>query len=504
MPRANIDLSWLAGLLSPTPTAANSQNPAYGAIEDPNAEADHSGVPGGNHGAIPGIGYQPQDSNGNPIPTSTIDYPAKSSLKTYHDSNGNAIDPSLVAKFGTTSPYKAPSQWQRMIHPEQSGQIDQLNNSFSSRPLVAQQENNIRYGTALSNIARMPHSALPLGVSPTEAAATGYGTFQTPVELSQQNRAMANMEGGITPLQSSTDINVAKSNLESSNRALQRQPTVEAGLDQQAVNNLQKLLHVDEPSIRLAEMQVKADIGREPTYEEVREQTLKNQLREQKQLIPANTTLSLTQTGNQQDVANKTHELMPYTTGTMANEAVGRLASSRFQPLGEPFGNRVDGPMVTPGARNPLGMSPFQQQMQLMKDFTGQNTQELTLPSGKKVQVQVPTVDRSAFNPLDSGNTITATNMRVPVTHDTSGSMSPGTSPEHSINTLDTVRLPDDIKEEMDSVEAQYYQYPNSEAGMRYKMLKRQYDDIMKKQQSPTVSSRLRPAYRPLGMSNLP
>lgn len=352
MARANIDLSWLASLLTKTPTADSQAN-------------------------------TPDDDIG--------------SQGKFLDENFKDVD----------QPYQSPTAWQRMLHPEASGQIDQLNNQYSYKPIAAAQDNSIKFNTAKSNIARMPSSALPLGVTPDEMASTGYGTGQTPVELAQQNRAMSDMAGGITPIQSSTDINAAKENLTASNRALQRQPTVEAGLDQQSVNNLQKLLHVDEPSIRLAESQIKGELGREPTYEEVRERTLSNQLREQRDLVPLQANLALTQTGNAQDVATKTHELMPYTTGIMANDAVGKLAESRFQPLGEPFGNRVDGPMVTPGVRNPLSMAPFQQSMQLMKEYNGNNTQTITGPDGKPMTGPVPDISRKPYNPLDVPTTST-------------------------------------------------------------------------------------------------
>lgn len=446
MARAQIDLSWLAGLLTPTPTAVDSAN-------TPDLD----------------IGSQGK----------------------FLDQNFNDV----------SQPYSSPSNWQRMIHPEQAAQIDQLNNQFAVRPLAAAQENQIKYDTALTNISRMPKFALASGTTPQEMASTGYGTFQTPVELAQQNRAMANMSGGITPIQSSTDINAAHENLEASNRALQRQPTVEAGLDQQSVNSLQKLLNVDQPSIKLAESQIRSELGREPTYEEVRERTLSNQLNEQKNLIPAQTQLSLTQTGNAQRIANETGRLWPYEQRTMENSAVGNAASSRYQPLGESFGNRIDNGIVTPTVRNPLGMSPMMQNMQLVKELTGENTQTITGLSGKPINFQVPTIDHSAFNPLDGGNVISATNMRSPVTHDISGSMSPGTSPLHSDNTLqDSGSHLDDIKAEMDKLEPTYYQYPNSYNGIRYKTLKAQYDNMLAKQQA---SQYIRPSMNPLGM-NIP
>lgn len=405
MARANIDLSWLAGLLSGTPTA--KPNPAFGAGPDPDFE-----------GPVQQGGTQP-----------------------LYDPSGNYVDPTVASQYGTTQPFESASKWQHMVHPEASQAIDTMNNQAASAQVMPSINNAAALKVRASNEQLLPPSLQPNISSPLSAAAAGYGSLDTsPSYINQQNQALLTAQHGLPGLKAATDLTTGKYQNVEATGALDRQQQEQSILNQDQVNRMQTVYGLTPQQIHLAEMQVSADSMFKPTENSIRAQALKNQQEQTFKLDPAQLRLNEAQVGNQQSIADQTARQIPYTTRTMQNNAVAGLAQSQYMPEEPPYGNRIgiDG-SVTPFVRNPLGASPIAMQMELMKDITGKSIQTITLPSGKTITVQGSGVSHAPFNPLGTPTSTSNTDVVPPmhpstigggsnapsVTHDQTGSMSP-------------------------------------------------------------------------------
>lgn len=483
MARANIDLSWLASLLTKTPTA--TPNPAYGASDDPSFE-----------GPVQQGGAQPQ-----------------------YSPSGTYVDPTVASQYGTTQPFEAASKWQHMMHPEASQAIDQLNNQAASAQVMPSINNTAALKVRAGNEQLLPPELRPNISSPLSAAAAGYGSLDTsPSYINQQNQALLTAQHGLPGLKAATDLTTGTYQYNAATGALSRQPREQSILNQDQVNQMRTVYGLTPDQIDLAEQQVKADARFKPTENSIRDQALKNQASQQQNIVPAEQNLQLTQTGNQQAVANKTASLMPYTTGTMQNNAVAGLTQSQFMPEEPPYGNRIDNGVVTPFTKNPLGASPIAMQMATMEDITGKNAQTITLPSGKTIKIQGTGVSRAPFDPLNSQTGFSQLLNPTPkdgfgvvppigggsnapsVTHDQTGSMNPSVGDDisktfkqipqdqsfnriHEINGITKQLADPDFKERAQM-------YPSSEYAKQYNALLKRLDELNNQQDiTPPVST---------------
>lgn len=445
MSRANIDLSWLASLLTKTPTTADNANTPD---------------------LAPGSEGKFLD------PTGTL--------------HGDTID--------ISNPYQSPTTMQRLVWPDQSAQIDKLNNQYSSQPLMANLENSTNLNIRAGNVKKLDPSLQP-NESPLAAAAGGYGSLDTsPSYINQQNQALLNAQHGLPGVRSATDLNTGQYDLTASKGAVDRQQMEQSAISGDLVNRWNTAYGLTPQQISLAERQVKSELGFQGSVEQIREQALKNQFDEQSHLIPAQNRLSLTQTTNAQNAASEQQTMWPYAKTALDNRMIGEAATSHYLPEMDRFGNTIqpDG-SIKPFTKNPLGASPFAVQMQSLGDLTGADVGQTIKSADGKHTYTIPAAPPSNIDPLTGGSvsksfttltgipTITSTNGPT-VTHDTTGSMSPPVT--HGLSTLPQ-STPDDvdsIRNEMSKLENSYYQYPDSQSGIRYKYLKGKLDELVKHQ----------------------
>lgn len=462
MGRANIDLSWLVGLLTKTPTA--EQNPTFGASQEQPFFDSQTGT--------------------------------YSSEPAYTDAQGNEI-PGTLGKADTIHQLVPPSQWQRFVHPEQAGQIDTVNNAFVTKPLMAGLENKVNIDTRAGNVLKMNPALRPPTLTPEQAAVSGYGDFSPPTITNQYNRAVTGAEGGLPTTMGQTDVVQAGTGLKASLGEAGRQDVQESVLDQDTLNHWFKSFHLTPMESQLAEKQLKTEMGVQPLVAQIRERALQNQLKEQTDLVPAQTQLSLTQTQNAQRGASEAGNLWPYTKTSMDNRAIGDAATSFAIPEQPRFANMIQpDKSVAPFRKDPLGASPFAIQMSSLGDLKNASGGDIIKDSSGK-SYTIPKAPPSNMDPLTGQPLITSTN-GPSISHDTSGSMAPPVSDGLSHTTLGTGKVdqmsPDEIHNEMAKVEAQYYQYPNSDAGMRYQMLKKMLQSITPSMHKPLSHISMNPA----------
>src|SRR5689334_3870339 len=144
MPRANIDLGWLAGLLTKTPTATT--NPDF----DPSQEVPYTDPVTGQTSGVMG-----------------------------------------------QRPLIAPTNWQRLVHPEAAAAIDDINNKFTAQPAFSTQANLIRQSIAARNVANTPAWARLPNTTPEQEALLGGGTFQTPSQVMPEVRAAGDLQSNV-------------------------------------------------------------------------------------------------------------------------------------------------------------------------------------------------------------------------------------------------------------------------------------------------------------------
>lgn len=419
MGRANIDLSWLASLLTKTPTATTSAN------------------------------------------TPDLD---PGSVGKFLDENGQDV----------SQPYSSPSQWQRLVHPEESGAIDKMNNDYISKPIMANLENRTSLGIRAGNVGLLPLALAP-NTPALSAAAAGYGSLDTsPSYINQQNRALLTAQHGLPGTQAATDLNIGKIENVASAGTLDRQPMEQSILNQDTVNRWHTVYGLTPDQIELAEKQVKSDLRFKPTEDSIKTQALKNQQQEQDTLVPAEQNLRLTQTGNAQNIASENTQLWPYTQRSMDNHAVADAATSKYIPLQEPRGASIDNGVVTPFQRNPLGASQYESMMSMMSDINGKGTQTITGPDGKKMTVKMPNTLHAPFDPLGnaslppSGSPMLKASSNGPsVTPDTTGSMAPPINPSLSSTTLPETHAPS-INVPLSTTSASTYNTGMAQAGEQY------------------------------------
>lgn len=432
MGRANIDLSWLASLMTPTPTAQSQAN------------------------------------------TPDLD----------PGSQGQFLDPNFQ---DTNQPFQSPSQWQRIVHPEQSNAIDAQNNEFITKPLQAGLDNRTALNIHAGNVGLLDPSLRP-NTNPLSAAASGYGDInQSPSYINQQNSALLQAQHGVPGIQASTGINTAKYQNTASAGSLERQQAEQSILNQDQVNQLQTVYGLTPAQIDLAEQQVKASSHFLPTENSIKTQALKNQQEEQSNLIPAQTSLAETQTQNAQRQASEIGNLWPYAKTALDNRAIGDAATSKFIPLQEPRGASIDSStgMVSPFQRNPLGASQYESMISMMKDINGNDTQMVPDQNGKMVKMKVPNTLHTPFNPIND-DTSRLLNTPVPlrtssngpsVTPDPSGSMAPPVNPSLSSNTLGTASRTLDTGYESQTRASDAYTQKQSAGNQLQQLLKKYSSD---------------------------
>lgn len=359
MARANIDLSWLASLLTQTPTT--TPNPTFGDTQ----EKPYTDPVTGNSSTVPA----------------------------YTDAQGNEIPGTIPSGADTTSRFTVPSKWQTFVHPEAAAAINSLNSQYASRPIIAQQTHDIGNTIGAQDAGLMRPLMAPAlqnpDISNTQAYLATGGDYQ-PTHTGVEGRALLNNAANIQATQSAADVTQANVNLSQATGELSREPVTEAGLAQQDVNNLSRLLHVDAPTINLNAQQIKAQTGLEPTVEQVREYTI-NQQKQEAQLGLKTAT-----------ERNTLYD--SYGAPTMHNQAVKELADSENYPIQSSYENRINpSGTITPRTRNPLGMSAMAQTMGAMSDLTNANGVD-TIKDNAGHTYTIPKAPPSDVDPLNPPN----------------------------------------------------------------------------------------------------
>lgn len=359
MARASIDLSWLASLLTKTPTT--TPNPTFGDTQ----EQPYTDPVTGNSSTVPA----------------------------YTDAQGNEIPGTLPKNADTTSRFTVPSKWQTFVHPEAAAAINSLNSQYASRPIIANQINDVNNQVGAKNFDIVKNAGgVPNALSkvPSDAGYLLTGGDYQPTHTGVEGRALLNNAANIQAPQSAADVTQANVNLSQATGELSREPVTEAGLAQQDVNNLSRLLHVDAPTINLNAQQIKAQTGLEPTVEQVREYTI-NQQKQEAQLGLKTAT-----------ERNTLYD--SYGAPTMHNQAVKDLADSSNYPIQSPYENRINpSGTITPRTRNPLGMSSMAQTMGAMSDLTNANGVD-TIKDNAGHTYTIPKAPPSDVDPLNPPN----------------------------------------------------------------------------------------------------
>lgn len=420
MGKVNIDLGALFGALTKTPTA--QQNPAFGAEEQQYE---------------PSFNYQTGKMD---------DIPSD-----YTSPAGGSIDPSLVKKYGTTNPVLSPTRMQHLFHPDQSQAIDSMNNQAIMHTVIPGIDNAAQLRVRAGNVGLLDPSLRP-NTSPLSAAASGFGSLDTsPTYINQQNESLLTAQHGLPGTKAATDLNVGQYDLTASKGAIDRQQMEQSVISGDLVNRWNTAYGLTPQQISLAERQVKAELGFQGSVEQIREQALKNQFDEQSRLIPAEHNLSLTQTGNAQNIASETSRMWPYQKEALDNRMIGDAATSKYLPLQEPRGGKIDSStgIITPFDRNPLGASQYESMLSMMHDINGNDTQLVPDQNGRMVKVKMPNSLHTPFNPLGnvslppSGSPMIKASSNGPaITPDSSGSMTPPVNASLSSTTLPSSLTP--------------------------------------------------------------
>ena len=384
MPRAHIDLSWLLGLMTDSPTAGDPSNPAYNAaVEDPYTD------PLTGNTAV---------AHGYTLP------------------DGTPVDASAVDKFGTTNQFKAPTVFQRAFYPQQSSEIDKLNLA----PTVAGQENAIRTSIYAKNAAKL-RDTLPEDMKGLSDEQIGlmFKDNLNPSYVGQEDTSLLNNRGGMPATTSAIQLSNARHTLaqlpqtqhledtkltndlyaEEQNRTNQLKnenvdithltpkkqsieaATLEGGEDrakmanaitrEQQMNEYAKATGVDRKQLELAGKELDAQLGRSSTMKELGDYIAANNLAQ----------------------AKATSEAQPYLSNALKNNAIRDSYLSNQFPVGAPIVNRIDSTTgnINPLEKNPTGMSEIAQTMaglDDLKSMTGGGVQKITLPSGQTIGVK--------------------------------------------------------------------------------------------------------------------
>lgn len=392
---AKIDLSWLAQLLTPTPTADSQAN-------TPDQDPGHEGK--------------------------------------FLDSNFQ----------DTTTPYQAPSTWQRAVWPTQAGAVDTLNNQASALPRQENLANQTQLQIRQSNIAKRPMAQQGI-YPPDQEAAMGQGDLtQTPSDINRANAATIYGANGGPSLDAAALHNTATQAIEEAKaRTLQAAtgnalgtPTLNAAVEN-AGGNTALMSNVARQTA------IPSDLTRELAENKLGTAQATGELG----LLPSRLSLSGTTLGNQNAAAEQARTDLPFTLATQRTGDIRNLAETERMPIPSQYTDLVD--PSTGGitlSKDPLGRNPIAMTFAGMSDIAdlakGKGAQTFIGNDGKPYTVKTsgittgkpeyplgaPTI-RAA---MSSGTTIGggSNNTTPSVMHDTSGSMAPSVPTASSSTTL--------------------------------------------------------------------
>jgi hypothetical protein len=386
---AHIDLSWLAQLLTKTPTAADNQ-------------------------------LTPDLDPG---------------------SQGKFLDENFK---DVNTPYAAPSSWQRMVWPDQSATIDRLNNQAVSDPITAQRNNLTELGIRAGNVSRRPSYLQTPGMSPDQAAASGQGSLDqsTPDILRNNANAIYAANAG-APLDAAALHNTATQIIqEAKNRTTQAATEGALGtpIKQATATDTGATLGTAYNTGRLGILD--SEFGRQ------KEENLlgQEQAHGERSLLPQRLSLSNLQLGTQIPIAEEAQSELPYTTATMRSGAIRGLAESERMPIPPRYTDMIDpfsGNITL--SKDPLGVNPFALQYAGLDDiknmssgggtqtFKDANGNVYKMPSNGLVTGQGVNPLNTVSRPSVGGGSNNVTNS---VPHNTEGSMNPTIPPESSSTTV--------------------------------------------------------------------
>lgn len=309
MGRANIDLSWLAGLLTDTPTA--TPNPDY--TGDPN---------------------------------DLIPY----------------TDPVTGQTSAGQTPYIKPTKWQELFKPEASQAINNLNTQFSARPAMMKLEHDTKNTLGGQDFDTVrPYQSPSLRAVPSEAGYLLTGGDLRPTATGPEARALSNNMAGVSSIQSNTDINLANKNFADSKNMLEVQPFQAATARQNAINDLATALHVTPKEIQLQANELDYKLGRQAESHELADYILHNNINEQKNIVPLSQKLNVTQIGNEQNAASnivpKQQALQSTQIENEQNVADARksVGSTIFNTVTQSAANDYLNSIIQPSSSSPFG-----------------------------------------------------------------------------------------------------------------------------------------------------
>lgn len=399
MARGNIDLSWLASLLTPTPTAANSVNSSY----DPNQSIPYTDpVTGQTSGVMP-----------------------------------------------DNTPFKSPSNWQRLVHPEQAGMIDTLNTQSVAKPISQNEDVLSELARRASVVSRRPSYMQTPGMTPDQAAASGQGDLSQSIPQITSNNANAiYAANGGAPLDAAALHNLATQQIEEARAGTMRAATgnvLGTPVTQAAAENAGAGTALQYNLGRQAVMP--SEFGRQLAENRLGQASATGQLG----LLPSRLSLESTQLGTQIPIAEEQQSELPWTTATMRAGAIRNLAETERMNIPPAATN-----MVNPNTggitrmKDPLGANPFMLQFAGIQDLENQMSGKgmaLKASDGSTYYVkgnglfsgkeEYP-LGAPIARPSVSGSSIGggSNNVSGSVTHSTDGSMNPPTPSASSNTTL--------------------------------------------------------------------
>ena len=312
------------------------------------------------------------------------------------DEHGNVISDDEAASK-TWTPARTPSFWENVLDPNVASQEGQINNQRQLMANRALDENNATLGVGRSNYGLLTPEEQTAMVSPSRYALAYGANGATPSSVLGQGTALGDIKAGIIPPTVATDIQTAKNNLYAAKNvvplqnqlhntllggSINRAPITEAGLDQDAVNNLAQSLKVTPQQIALTAAKLKAEYGREPDVETLTNTILSNQQTEANQAtkllpvtgairqtqaegmanrLPMSEGLASTSLGNELTKAAQEHGTLPFTGNTALNQA--KLGSAMSDQQIKDLSNTIDAMhkqsvlgSYTAGIENPSGV----------------------------------------------------------------------------------------------------------------------------------------------------
>jgi hypothetical protein len=245
--------------------------------------------------------------------------PERNPDATHVDDNGNITNSS-----GQIVPmYTKPGWFQRAVNPVAQG-VNRMNAEEAAMPLQSQQQNAINLKRNLDLVGKMPTQDNPFGQNVTQLGDTPFGTVDDIMGQTQRqtaaNRAWAASltNSGLSPSNSKQQIG-AESGINTG--LIGNTGSAEATNENDVVTKINPLQN------NILQQQFYRLKNRLPNIEDKNDQQTLNELSYQMKNVPASQALDLTQTGNNQNVADATSSM----SGTIADAVKRNAVDSWFQ-----------------------------------------------------------------------------------------------------------------------------------------------------------------------------